>query len=635
LPISQQRALVIAGGGPLGRAWEIGLLKGLKDAGIDLTQADMVVGTSIGGILGAQIRAGKALDSLYSASLAPAGSPAPASGPPPYDPAYAQQAIQPVASLTSAAELSPAVRIEVGKRALAAPRAISEDAQVKATASSLGDIHDWPAQLLKLPAVDAADGSIRLFDKTQGVPLEQAVAATTANPASGKTPITIDGRRYMEGTLGGSHVEVAAGYAAIVALTPATLLKPEIARQQVEAMRSKGEKIVALEPDAESLAAMGPDRFDLSRAKPAAEAGFNQAASLAPQVRSLWLGGTVTSSVTDRLAAGPASSAAVKPRASAPASALAKPGALTSAPAGGPASVPRRWIDSINRGDQTGLGALVTDDAVLAGAGPCTLKNPCVGPAGAAKRVQTAIDRHAQQALLGTPAVAGNIVQWRQEVRNDPTKAAGLDRYVVLNTLTLRGDKISSAIELVDLSDAQSAKLQAYLQQQAVASASAKPAASGAAASADALAVARRFQDATAMGDANAAAAAFTEDAVFIGGNGCPPTAPCSTPAAILKRAQNGVSTHNRDTMVGTPVVVGNLVQMRLEVRGDLISAAGVDRVLVDVQEQVNGDKISSLVNEQDLNDGQVAKSQLYSQAQSSGATKPAASAAAGAKPAT
>src|SRR5438270_13270533 len=36
LATAQQRALVIAGGGPLGRAWELGLLKGLKAAGIDL-----------------------------------------------------------------------------------------------------------------------------------------------------------------------------------------------------------------------------------------------------------------------------------------------------------------------------------------------------------------------------------------------------------------------------------------------------------------------------------------------------------------------------------------------------------------------------------------------------------------------
>src|SRR5437867_505415 len=83
----------------------------------------------------------------------PASGPAPASGPPAFDPAYAQQAVQPIGSLSSAAELTPAARIEVGKRALAAPKAISEEAQIKAAAASLGDIHDWPQKLLKLPAV--------------------------------------------------------------------------------------------------------------------------------------------------------------------------------------------------------------------------------------------------------------------------------------------------------------------------------------------------------------------------------------------------------------------------------------------------------------------------------------------------
>src|SRR5438270_8191029 len=64
---SSQRALVLGGGGPVGRAWHLGMLKGLKDAGIDLTQADLLVGTSSGGVLATQIRAGKALEGLYNA----------------------------------------------------------------------------------------------------------------------------------------------------------------------------------------------------------------------------------------------------------------------------------------------------------------------------------------------------------------------------------------------------------------------------------------------------------------------------------------------------------------------------------------------------------------------------------------
>ncbi len=45
-------ALVLGGGGVTGIAWEIGILKGLADAGVDLTGADLVIGTSAGSVVG-------------------------------------------------------------------------------------------------------------------------------------------------------------------------------------------------------------------------------------------------------------------------------------------------------------------------------------------------------------------------------------------------------------------------------------------------------------------------------------------------------------------------------------------------------------------------------------------------------
>src|SRR5687767_6612029 len=67
------RTLVLGGGGITGIAWETGLLFGLAEAGVDLTTADRVVGTSAGSIVGAQITAGIAqgltLEELYRRQL--------------------------------------------------------------------------------------------------------------------------------------------------------------------------------------------------------------------------------------------------------------------------------------------------------------------------------------------------------------------------------------------------------------------------------------------------------------------------------------------------------------------------------------------------------------------------------------
>src|SRR3954470_18360042 len=67
----QRRALVLGGGGITGIAWEIGLLTGLADAGVDLTGADLVVGTSAGSVVGAQVTTGASLEMLFEGQLEP------------------------------------------------------------------------------------------------------------------------------------------------------------------------------------------------------------------------------------------------------------------------------------------------------------------------------------------------------------------------------------------------------------------------------------------------------------------------------------------------------------------------------------------------------------------------------------
>ena len=49
-----RRAVVLGGGGVTGVAWEVGLLLGLAEAGVDLGAADLLVGTSAGSVVAAQ-----------------------------------------------------------------------------------------------------------------------------------------------------------------------------------------------------------------------------------------------------------------------------------------------------------------------------------------------------------------------------------------------------------------------------------------------------------------------------------------------------------------------------------------------------------------------------------------------------
>jgi len=153
------------------------------------------------------------------------------------------------------------------------------------------------------------------------------------------------------------------------------------------------------------------------------------------------------------------------------ASAAASPAAKTD-----PAAVVQRYIDALNRGDAHAAAAVFADKAVNI-SGSCAVRAPCTTPADISKQIQTSIAVH-MKVTLGGPLVAGNVVQFHPEVRNDAVTAAGVESFRAFDTWTLAGDKAVGHIALSDLSDAQTLKFTLYQQAQASAPAVAKPAAS-------------------------------------------------------------------------------------------------------------------------------------------------------------
>src|SRR3954470_17626232 len=66
----RKRALVLGGAGAAGNAWELGLIAGLCAAGVDVTTADLVIGTSAGSTVAAQITSALRPAELHAAILA-------------------------------------------------------------------------------------------------------------------------------------------------------------------------------------------------------------------------------------------------------------------------------------------------------------------------------------------------------------------------------------------------------------------------------------------------------------------------------------------------------------------------------------------------------------------------------------
>ena len=118
------RAVVLGSGGATGGAWEIGVLKGLGDADVDLTRADFVVGSSVGAVLGCQIQSGQSVGDLYAARARPPSSipaPSPVGQQEHHSSAADLEYFRECLRMWSRAREDLAVRIELGRRALATP----------------------------------------------------------------------------------------------------------------------------------------------------------------------------------------------------------------------------------------------------------------------------------------------------------------------------------------------------------------------------------------------------------------------------------------------------------------------------------------------------------------------------------
>lgn len=273
----QGRALVLGGGGVTGIAWETGLLHGLAAAGVDLSAADLFVGTSAGSVVATQLAGGVPLADLHAGQLLPPDGEIPARLTTWMIARYALSYALPGSGARKRARL--------GRAALRA-RTPSEASRLEVFTHRLS-VQDWPARKLKVTAVDTADGRFVAFDKDSGVSLVPAVAASCAVPLVWP-PVTISGRRYMDGGMRSvANADLAAGCSRVVVVAPLTRSMSPAATPQAQAARL-GVPSIVVSPDRAALAAIGSNLLDPARRRPAAEAGFAQAGSVADAVRAVW-----------------------------------------------------------------------------------------------------------------------------------------------------------------------------------------------------------------------------------------------------------------------------------------------------------------------------------------------------------
>ena len=306
------RALVLGGGGPVGIGWESGLAVGLRQGGVDLATADAIYGTSAGSFVGAQLALG--LDIAETAALLLETSATAVASTAP----SITEGLQALSDFLTNAVLAgtPAeeVRRAIGPLALEAD-VVDESDFVDLFAVLKG--HPWPDRFF-CTAVDTATAEFVVWERGSAADLQHAVASSCAVPMV-CPPVTIDGRRYMDGGVRSPlNADLAKGNDAVLVVSVTTLstpappassastgpaasdgsgsggsgagpLVPAFA-DEFSALSSSGAAVMTIEPNAEflELSRWGSSLMDVGKAGEAFVMGLRQGLEESDRISSLW-----------------------------------------------------------------------------------------------------------------------------------------------------------------------------------------------------------------------------------------------------------------------------------------------------------------------------------------------------------
>lgn len=264
-------AVVFAGGGVAGIAWELGVVAGLMESSRELASLirdpqTRYIGTSAGSAVATQLAGGLDVDALYAAQLSSETAE--------FDPKVDVAKLWESLSALDEPGLTQEQRLQnVGAFALAAAT-VTEPERLVSIRARLPHL-DWPERSLTITAVDAASGAFVTFDRDSDVDLLLAVAASCAVPGVWP-PVTIGDRKYVDGGVRTSaNADLAAGSERVLIITPSAADAPEglgsVSQAELAAL---GDAQVAIVPaDAASIAAFGANPLDPATRPESALAG--------------------------------------------------------------------------------------------------------------------------------------------------------------------------------------------------------------------------------------------------------------------------------------------------------------------------------------------------------------------------
>jgi NTE family protein len=261
------KALVLSGGGFAGAAWMVGLIEGLRDRGIDLGDADLIVGTSGGARTGVQLATGVLgeVAGMYRRGDAPPATAA----------ASLDRFVTASMRILSEAQGPEAVRRIANLEPLG--ERLADPDERRAVIAAHLPVQEWPEKPLAIVAVDAQTGSRVVFDAGSGVPLLDAVTASGALP--GIYPlVAIGGHRHADGAAHSLYsADLAAGHDIVTVVSPIALNPSLQSLLDGEVAKLGGATVNVLVADEASVATIGPDPLSVETVPAAVDAGVAQA----------------------------------------------------------------------------------------------------------------------------------------------------------------------------------------------------------------------------------------------------------------------------------------------------------------------------------------------------------------------
>jgi NTE family protein len=273
----------------------LGVVAGLLDAGLDVTEADLVIGTSAGSTAAAQITTARASDLLAQIlGAVPPQRPGPARP----DRGGARRGavadhLERTNRIIASADDPADMRRRMGAAALELEGGAdgSWSTRWRETVAARLPSQQWPERALLITAVDARSGEPVVFDRDSGVDLADAVAASCASGVA----YAIGDDRYIDGGYRrNENADLASGAGRVLVLSPfggRSRHPLEWGMQlaaQVDELRAGGSRVETIFPDRHSLDAFGDNVMDPSTRQPAAQAGYDQGRACAVQLADFW-----------------------------------------------------------------------------------------------------------------------------------------------------------------------------------------------------------------------------------------------------------------------------------------------------------------------------------------------------------